>query len=399
MKASVPQLMKCVWVAIAFTLVTLKPRALAAQDERVSVTLNHACSHLASAPTTLTQGPEGRALLRFRRELDGAMEVVVQRSDSTRHVDINRLAHAQRDVDSLMQVVVRFQRGDVPVSDTLVREMRVFVRMMDSSTRTGASNVEAAIRTMQPHITAFSDEARSRLPARLAMPAGYVGMHLSESKIMIVSNAGAMNNYCDYPVVESVDPNSPAEKAGLTAGDTILAYNGRDVQKIPVNYSEIFVAGQSVKIRVKRSGKVRDLTVAVTERRDDRAPFLMSGREPGGRMPFLVSPRFPVTSSEAMTTTGTMSVIAGAQLSVIDDEFAQSLGVEPGVLILRVAPGTAAAEAGLRGGEIIRAVNGTPIRDLSLLRRAFATPGTREVKLTVTGKTTGTRVVKVGIRD
>jgi len=100
-----------------------------------------------------------------------------------------------------------------------------------------------------------------------------------------------------------------------------------------------------------------------------------------------------------MTTNSSMGLIAGAQMSVIDDEFAQSLGVEPGVLIIRVPLGTAAAEAGLRGGEIIRAVNGTPIRDLSLLRRAFSTPSAREVKLTVTGKTTGTRVVAVKLGD
>ena len=398
MPLSPPQLRHPVSIVIGYALVAFAPTALVAQDARMHVTLNHACSQLASAPTTLMQGPEGRALLRFKRELDGAMEVVVQRSDSNRHVDINRLVHAQRDVDSLMQVVVRFRRGDVSVSDTLDREMRVFVRMMDTSTRAGVPNVEAAIRTMQPQITAFSDEARSRLPSRLAIPAGYVGMHLSESKIMIVSSAGAIINYCDYPVIESVDPNSPAEKAGLMAADTILAYNNRDVQKTPVNYSEIFVAGQAVKMRVKRSGKIREVTVAVSERRDDRTTFLMFGRESGGRMSFSLNPRFPM-SSDAITTSGSMGVIAGAQLSVIDDEFAQSLGVEPGVLIMRVGPGTAAAEAGLRGGEIIRAVNGTPIRDLSLLRRAFATPGTREVKLTVTGKTTGTRVVKVGIRD
>ena len=398
MPLSPTQLRHPISMVIVYALVAFAPTALVAQDARMHVTLNHACSQLASAPTTLMQGPEGRALLRFKRELDGAMEVVVQRSDSNRHVDINRLVHAQRDVDSLMQVVVRFRRGDVSVSDTLDRQMRVFVRMMDTSTRAGVPNVEAAIRTMQPQITAFSDEARSRLPSRLAIPAGYVGMHLSESKIMIVSSAGAIINYCDYPVIESVDPNSPAEKAGLMAADTILAYNNRDVQKTPVNYSEIFVAGQAVKMRVKRSGKIREVTVAVSERRDDRTTFLMSGRESGGRLSFSLNPRFPM-SSDAITMSGSMGVIAGAQLSVIDDEFAQSLGVEPGVLIMRVGPGTAAAEAGLRGGEIIRAVNGTPIRDLSLLRRAFATPGTREVKLTVTGKTTGTRVVKVGIRD
>lgn len=383
----------------SFVALVLTPVVLAAQESRVHVTVNHACSQLASSPTMLMQGPEGRALLRFKRELDGAMEVVVQRSDSNRHVDINRLVHAQRDVDSLMQIVVRYKRADGMMSDTVDRDMRVFVRMMDSSTRSSAPNVQAAIRTMQPHITAFSDEARSRLPSRLATPTGYVGMHLSESKIMIVSATGAMINYCDYPVVESVDPSSPAEKAGLTAGDTVLAYNGNDVQRVPVIYNEIFVAGQTVKMRVRRAGKVRELNVVVSERRDDRTPFFRSGQASGGRTSFSVNPRFPLPSSDAMTTNSSMGLIAGAQMSVIDDEFAQSLGVEPGVLIIRVPLGTAAAEAGLRGGEIIRAVNGTPIRDLSLLRRAFSTPSAREVKLTVTGKTTGTRVVAVKLGD
>ena len=154
----------------SFVALVLTPVVLAAQESRVHVTVNHACSQLASSPTMLMQGPEGRALLRFKRELDGAMEVVVQRSDSNRHVDINRLVHAQRDVDSLMQIVVRYKRADGMMSDTVDRDMRVFVRMMDSSTRSSAPNVQAAIRTMQPHITAFSDEARSRLPSRLATP-------------------------------------------------------------------------------------------------------------------------------------------------------------------------------------------------------------------------------------
>ena len=57
--------------------------------------------------------------------------------------------------------------------------------------------------------------------------------------------------YCDYPVVELVNWSSPAKRVGLITGDSVLAYFGNDVQKWPVIYDEIFVAGQMVQSRVR----------------------------------------------------------------------------------------------------------------------------------------------------
>jgi S1-C subfamily serine protease len=58
-----------------------------------------------------------------------------------------------------------------------------------------------------------------------------------------------------------------------------------------------------------------------------------------------------------------------------------------------VNSGSPSAEAGLRTGDLILAVNGVPTRELALLRRAINTAGARDVKLTVTRKDAPARIV------
>ena len=75
--------------------------------------------------------------------------------------------------------------------------------------------------------------------------------------------------------------------------------------------------------------------------------------------------------------------------------------MEPGILILRAPAGSLAAEAGLRGGDVIRLVNGAPVRDLSLLLRAYHAVGARDVKLTVSARNAAARtvVLRAGERE
>jgi len=81
----------------------------------------------------------------------------------------------------------------------------------------------------------------------------------------------------------------------------------------------------------------------------------------------------------------------------VDEEFTQTLGLEPGVLILKVPPGTPAAEAGLRAGEVLRSVNGTAVRDVATLRRLLQTSGPRP-QLQVQSSSAGTRLVVLPLR-
>ena len=443
-------------------MTALLPALLAAQEisrTRAVTTVNRACSQLASSPSLLGQSPEGRALLRFNRELGGAAEVIELRGDANRWLDIRRVAEMQRGVDSLMQIVVTYRRPDGSDAETVTirrgdslprmvygkplspspamwEEMEVRLRTTfpnatmpgtdTLSRRSHTAVVEAAIRSLQPRIAAFSGSPNARFSMRTVAPTGYLGVHLLESKITMASAAGAITNYCDYPVIEAIDPDSPAARAGLSAGDTVLAYNGRDVQKIPVNYSELVVPGQVLRVRVKRAGKTRESAITVGARKDERNTFVMRAPCPAGatctssslsfntdgrdtvrvrrvaagavvpgRMPMPQGnvSALPPAAFESMFSGGSIAIIAGAQLSALDGELAQSLGVEPGILVMLVPAGSPAADAGLRVGDVIRTVNGTPVRDLLLLGRAYNTPGAREIKLTVSTRNIGTRTV------
>ena len=368
-------------------------RAPTSRARTVTVSVGGRCSQLTSSPTMLLQAPEGRALLRFKKELNDAAGVIEQRSDSNRNVDIQRITRVQRGVDSLMQIVVRYRRADGSDGETpdrlffsMEQSLRAAAPGMDSTFRAIAPQIEAAIRSLQPQVTAFSDAARMRLPMRISTPSGWLGMHLSESKITIMSDEGALTNYCDYPVVEAVDAGSPAEKSGLNSGDTVVAYNGRDVLKSAVNYAELLVPGQLIRMRVKHANRSREVSVTVATR-------------PRGHFTFTtpLAPAMPAPPAGVETmAASSVALLAGAQLSIIDDDFAQGIGVDgPGALVLRSPLGTPAADAGLRAGDVIRLVNGQPVREMAALRRAFSANGSREVKLTVSSRGVPSRVVFV----
>jgi S1-C subfamily serine protease len=101
------------------------------------------------------------------------------------------------------------------------------------------------------------------------------------------------------------------------------------------------------------------------------------------------APRMVVTSNGGIVS------VAGAQLSQMDEDFAAKIGAEPGVLVVHVPAGSLAAQAGLRSGETIHAVNGVPVRSLAAVTRAFGAPGVHAVALTVHTRNAAPRIVTV----
>ena len=377
------------------------------------------CLELESSPSPLVHAPEGLALLRLKKQLESAALTLDQRQQLEGE-QVQRIAQVQRGMDSLMQVVMRFAREDgrdggderrvmlrkvadgqrvvvtddvvggvpLPPVERMTRGLIMITRMGgDSTTVTFGPQFDRVVRTLAPKVAAFAGEAEAALPGRSVAPSGYMGLSLSGAQIRIVTPDGVMTSHCEYPMVETVDVGSPAARAGLTAGDTLVAYNGRDVTQAAVNYAELIAAGTTVKVRVRRAGKPRDIPVVVDVRREEvRA------------VPSRVTVRGVPWSSPVMPTAmfnpNGVAVLAGAQFATMDAEFAQSLGLESGVLVLRVPAGTPAADAGLRAGEVVRSVNGTSVRDVAGLRRMLA--ASREpARLVVQGRGAAGRVVEL----
>ncbi len=418
----------------AIVLVVVLPMNVHAQGTRptvrASVTarapLNGACASLMNGPSELVGTPEGLALLRFKRELEGVATIFEQRGAAVEGMDARRVSQVQRGVDSLMRVFVRYRTGDGPIGSTItvhrsdstmtvngrVVEPRILIESIEGGLRPGRPDIEFTLRALEPQVAAFAS-AGARVVAN-GSPTGYLGVGLSGAQVRIVSDSGTFTSHCDYPMIETVEAGSPARRAGLGTGDTVLAYNGKDVVAQAVNYPQLLVPGKVVRVRVRREGKVRELPVTIAERtqaqlevaalENVRANSVVTTRslQPFSFWPswsngdaFVVrtSPASP--SVAAISGSAAMAMVLGAQLNAVDDEFAQSMGLEPGVLVMRVQSGSPAAEAGLRAGEMIRAVNGTPVRELLPLQRAISGANVRDVKLTVSGRETPLRIVTI----
>src|SRR5204863_9265976 len=76
----------------------------------------------------------------------------------------------------------------------------------------------------------------------------------------------------------------------------------------------------------------------------------------------------------------------GVGVQPVTSEIASSLGVKEvrGVLVNSVTPGSPAEKAGIRTGDVITALNGSPVNDPNTLRNRIAsTPPGTDVTLTV----------------
>jgi serine protease Do len=135
-------------------------------------------------------------------------------------------------------------------------------------------------------------------------------------------------------LVNSVEKGSPAEKAGIEAGDVILKFDGKlvgassDLPRIVGNTKP----GAKASVQVWRKGSTRDLTVTVGEIPDEKA----ASRAQKKSGPELAANRF------------------GLVLSEITPEQRKELRISSGVLVEEVRSNGARSD--LRAGDIILAV-------------------------------------------
>ncbi len=156
-------------------------------------------------------------------------------------------------------------------------------------------------------------------------------------------------------VVSRVVPDSPAEEAGLKAGDVILSLDGKAVASSAElrNRIGLMKPGRKVRLGVVRKG--RTLTVKATLGEAKQAETALDG----GR-----------------------SKRSGANLAEIPADHPLYGQVE-GVLVRQVEPGSKAARAGLRPGDIIDGADQEPVTSLDDLEDILRDHGDRPLLLHV----------------
>ena len=132
------------------------------------------------------------------------------------------------------------------------------------------------VRVADPSAAAAMERAKARAfekvqafagPLRLSMSSlqpGWIGINAEAPQQRIVRGDSAYIRYFGYPEIISVEPNSPAERVGITRGDQIVAYDGADVRDREINLTRLLQPTRRITVRVRRDGEEREFPIVVS---------------------------------------------------------------------------------------------------------------------------------------
>jgi len=151
-------------------------------------------------------------------------------------------------------------------------------------------------------------------------------------------------------LVGDVSAGSPGAKAGLEKGDIILEFNGQPVSDVAdLRWKVASTRPKStVQLKVFRNGKEMTLPVTLGELPEEQNRSGFSREDRG-------------------------SVLDGVQVDELTPQVARQLGLPRdtfGVVITDVRPGSPAAEAGLRRGDVVQEVNRRRVTNVTSFERA-----------------------------
>lgn len=259
---------------------------------------------------------------------------------------------------------------------------------------------------------------RSPLPAR---PTGWLGIHYSAEANVDQTGEGLRISYNSHPVIEAIEPGSPAERSGLQAGDTLIAFNGHDFVGRGVPMASLLRPGERLAIRLRRN-TTRTVRVTVGERPPGAFGYSrLTPLSPRARVTVQTAPRAPIAEMEraaqtlreasaqlapetrafaenlarqtaraierevvmnpsvapliAFTTPSGAMLLAGAEMVPVNAGLGDVLGVPKGVLIVNAPAGTPAARSGLRAGDVVVRAAATEIVDPTGLRMVMIHAG------------------------
>ena len=263
---------------------------------------------------------------------------------------------------------------------------------------------------------------------------GYLGLVAEQTISAETSPAGRGSTSLSYHIVQRVEPGTPAARAGLEPGDTIIAVNRVDAR---VRSLEPFLRepGAKLTLTIARSAGRRDITVVVGQRPptfggacmtyrdvrflDESGRNVVMFRRPGsasgvgaagsatgvrttvsgqggivrarvgtgarGQQPvqvvlspdsvphstFIMLPPAATGSALFLSRGGTGAVVAGAEVSLVNGGLKTIFAVDYGALVLNVAPRSPAEQAGILSGDVIVRANGDAVTAITVLQRAI----------------------------
>ncbi|HET9011219.1 MAG TPA: PDZ domain-containing protein [Gemmatimonadaceae bacterium] len=326
--------------------------------------------------------------------------------------DEQQLRRLERRADSLTQLygegeelsAVQRHAVGVELDRTMARIEELARRIAGAASRSMGMRVRVAPMLDERNAVAISNALRQAEASQLPLPRGWLGIVVSgTAREPRVDNGELIIRYLTHPVIVSVDPSSPAEEAGLSPSDTLIAYDGRDVRDRDISLTRLLVPNARVLVRIRRDGRTKDVPVTIRDvpsriRLRAEANFELRAPRVAGLPETMVFPRGPVPAAAmaprlapvpvmgevapmpplpplppqaptpAMIFGYGLSGVAGAQLAALTDGLARTVGVRRGVLVTYAAVGSPAYLSGLRDGDVIVRVAGDQVRTVAEVR-------------------------------
>jgi serine protease Do len=185
-------------------------------------------------------------------------------------------------------------------------------------------------------------------------------------------------------MVDEVDDDSPASKAGIKKGDVVVEFDGERVRSVRqftrlVNETP---SGRTIQTAVMRDGQ--RVSMSITPREGSGFSFLSGDgwntdaiwnsdaitklrQMPPTPPPALaVRPPTPPRPMEFFWRSGNR---LGVTIEELSSQLAEYFGTKDGLLVTSVETNSAAAKAGVKAGDVITSVNGNSVESGSELRQ------------------------------
>ena len=185
---------------------------------------------------------------------------------------------------------------------------------------------------------------------------GYLGVGPQPIDDDLASSFGLQKNKGE--LIRSIEPNQPADKAGLKVGDIVLRVGGKDVN--PDQSLSYLVAnvtpGTRVPLDIVRQGKPQTIIATIgTRPPEDQLLAKANGGDDNG---------FGDGDDDQPSTGQPASNALGVTVQALTPQIARSLNVDSsvqGVVVSVVDPASDAGSKGLKRGDVIISANGSPV--------------------------------------
>ncbi|HEV2472049.1 MAG TPA: PDZ domain-containing protein, partial [Chthonomonadales bacterium] len=180
--------------------------------------------------------------------------------------------------------------------------------------------------------------------------------------------------------IAQVEPNSPAEHAGLKVGDVITAINGNNIQDVNEFRLQVagFAPGTTIHLKVDRNGQNMDMPVTLGEFNLEAEA---NGR-PQGNLP----------------SGGEKGAMQGVTVQALNSDLRRELQLPEGtngVVITDLSDDSPAGQAGLQQGDVIVQVNHRAVNTVADFNEAVRQGASKDSTLLLVKRGGGTQFVVV----